>query len=267
MNAQSKPRVEDVRLICSCQRATQGGLLSRIHSRGARLRSIVALALSLPLAVSTLGFGGIQTAPVAAATVPLESKNPPALLSLRGDGLENASGVSGTGDLPDSGTPSRSQVERAREDYFQTRVPYGPLIYREAISNGLEPELVAAIIRAESNFQPRLVSERRAVGLMQLIPSTGDAMGVNDLTDPGENVAAGAKYLKYLHAEFNGNEVLALAAYNAGEGSVRRFDGVPPYRETREYVRKVGRIRAQYRQMVFLHAAGAAAPQAAELAR
>jgi soluble lytic murein transglycosylase-like protein len=140
-------------------------------------------------------------------------------------------------------------------------VPYGALIYREAQRNGLEPELVAAIVRAESNFRPGSVSERNATGLMQVLPSTGAELGAEDLTDPIINVAAGTKHLRRLNAQFGGNLTLTLAAYNAGEGAVRRYAGVPPYRETQEYVRRVSSYRRSYRQAVAHQAAYGAAPE------
>jgi soluble lytic murein transglycosylase-like protein len=127
-------------------------------------------------------------------------------------------------------------VKRA---FFQTEVPFGSIIFREAKKNNLPPELVAAVVHTESKFVPTARSGAGAVGLMQLVPRTGRWLGAQNLTDPTQNVTAGAKYLRYLIDRFGGNTQKAIAAYNAGEGTVRRFGGVPPFRETRNYVSKV----------------------------
>jgi soluble lytic murein transglycosylase-like protein len=85
---------------------------------------------------------------------------------------------------------------------------------------------------------------------MQLVPRTGKWMGARDLTNPAQNIAAGAKYLKYLSERFDGNETKIIAAYNAGEGNVKRFGGVPPFRETRKYVTKVRTYEKEYKNRV-----------------
>jgi hypothetical protein len=130
-------------------------------------------------------------------------------------------------------------TEKVREDFFHKEVPFGSMIYKEAKKNDLRPELVAAVVQAESRFKPTARSGSGAIGLMQLVPRTGRWMGARDLTNPAQNIAAGAKYLKYLNERFDGNETKVIAAYNAGEGNVKRFGGVPPFRETRSYVKKV----------------------------
>jgi len=103
----------------------------------------------------------------------------------------------------------------------------------------VDPALVRAVIETESNWNPSAVSRKGAVGLMQLIPTTAQRFGVNDLYSPQQNVDAGVKYLKTLLERYNGNLDLALAAYNAGEGAVDRAHGVPSFRETRNYVQRV----------------------------
>jgi soluble lytic murein transglycosylase-like protein len=105
---------------------------------------------------------------------------------------------------------------------------------------------VKAVIKAESRCDPTAVSPKGAMGLMQLMPSTVESMGVKDPFDPRENIEAGVRYLKWLLERFNGNIGLALAAYNAGPTRVKRFGRVPPYRETREYVKKVMRFYQDY---------------------
>lgn len=141
-------------------------------------------------------------------------------------------------------------TEQVREDFFKREVPFGSIIYNEAKKNNIRPELVAAVVQAESRFKPTARSGAGAVGLMQLVPRTGKWMGARDLTNPSQNIAAGAKYLKYLNERFDGNETKVIAAYNAGEGNVKRFGGVPPFRETRNYVSKVKNYEQEFHDRV-----------------
>ncbi|HEX7809774.1 MAG TPA: lytic transglycosylase domain-containing protein, partial [Thermoanaerobaculia bacterium] len=141
-------------------------------------------------------------------------------------------------------------TEKARQDFFHKEVPFGSVIYREAKKNNLRPELVAAVVQAESRFKPTARSGAGAVGLMQLVPRTGRWMGARDLTNPAQNIAAGTKYLRYLHERFDGNETKVIAAYNAGEGNVKRFGGVPPFNETRKYVDKVQNYEQDFQNRV-----------------
>ncbi len=141
-------------------------------------------------------------------------------------------------------------TEQVREDFFKKEIPFGSIIYKEAKKNNIRPELVAAVVQAESRFKPTARSGAGAVGLMQLVPRTGKWMGAKDLTNPQQNVAAGAKYLKYLNERFDGNETKVIAAYNAGEGNVKRFGGVPPFKETRSYVVKVRNYEAEFKNRV-----------------
>lgn len=141
-------------------------------------------------------------------------------------------------------------TEKVREDFFHKEVPFGSIIYREARKHNVRPELVAAVVQAESRFKPTARSGAGAIGLMQLVPRTGRWMGARDLTNPAENIAAGTKYLKYLSERFDGNETKIIAAYNAGEGNVKRFNGVPPFRETRNYVSKVQNFEQDYHSRV-----------------
>ena len=106
---------------------------------------------------------------------------------------------------------------------------------------GVDPALVLAVIQAESAFRTDAVSPKDAAGLMQLIPDTADRFGVGNVFDPKENITGGVKYLRWLLAYFQGDVTLALAGYNAGEGAVDRYKGVPPYEETRNYVRIIRR--------------------------
>jgi soluble lytic murein transglycosylase-like protein len=113
------------------------------------------------------------------------------------------------------------------------------LVREAADRHSLDPALVRAVIETESHWNPVAVSNRGAAGLMQLIPTTAQRFGANDVFNPKQNVDAGVHYLKTLLERYNGNLDLALAAYNAGEGAVDRAHGVPAFRETRDYVHKV----------------------------
>ncbi len=119
---------------------------------------------------------------------------------------------------------------------------------RAAFEHRLSPALLLAVMKAESSFNPAVVSKAGAVGLMQLIPETAIRHGVRNLYDTDENVAGGAKHLRYLLDRFHGKLSLALAAYNAGEGVVDRYGKVPPYRETSLYVKKVMRYYRDYKK-------------------
>lgn len=141
-------------------------------------------------------------------------------------------------------------TDQVRKDFFHKEVPFGAIIYKEAQKNNVRPELVAAVVQAESRFKPTARSGAGAVGLMQLVPRTGRWMGARDLTNPAQNIAAGTKYLKYLSERFDGNETKIIAAYNAGEGNVKRFGGVPPFKETRNYVVKVRNYEQDYHNRV-----------------
>lgn len=116
---------------------------------------------------------------------------------------------------------------------------HGPDILRATIGTGVSPALVLAVIAVESAGRTDAVSPKGAQGLMQLIPDTAARFGVTDATDPAQNIRGGVVYLDWLLARFDGDPLLALAGYNAGEGAVERNDGVPPFAETRAYVPKV----------------------------
>jgi soluble lytic murein transglycosylase-like protein len=113
-----------------------------------------------------------------------------------------------------------------------------------ARKNGVRPELIRAIIETESRFDASAVSERGACGLMQLMPRTARSLGVVDCFNASENIHAGARHLSVLLKRYEGSLDMSIAAYNAGEGAVARHRGIPPYRQTRAYVRKVTALLA-----------------------
>ena len=145
-----------------------------------------------------------------------------------------------TTDYKVTGPPSYVTTRPAEdEDVSEDR--YEPLIQEHATRRALRPEHVRAVIQVESGFNPRALSPKGAMGLMQLMPATARSLGVNNPWDPAQNIRGGTDYLRQLLDEYDGNEELALAAYNAGAGAVAKYGRrIPPYRETRDYVRKVG---------------------------
>lgn len=149
--------------------------------------------------------------------------------------------------------PADALVRVDPEDTFESvqakllDVPYASFIAASARANGVAPELVASVIAIESNFNPNAVSWRYARGLMQLMPETAARFGVTHIFDPQQNIEGGTKYLKELLVRYKGDLALTLAAYNAGPDRVEQFRNVPPYRETRNYVR---RVTEKYRNTV-----------------
>ena len=152
--------------------------------------------------------------------------------------------------LNDDGTPNEKKQdvffaemkrinESVRAAFFAEEIPFGELIWEKSKKYKVDPALVAAVIEQESRFKPRAKSHVGARGLMQLMPRTGRWMGARDLYNPEQNVDAGVKYIAYLNKRFKGDTKKIIAAYNGGEGNVMRYGGIPPFRETRTYVKKV----------------------------
>jgi soluble lytic murein transglycosylase-like protein len=133
-----------------------------------------------------------------------------------------------------STTPVAAEATSARE-------LYEPYVLEYSNRHSLRPELVRAVIQVESGYNARALSPKGAMGLMQLMPNTARMLGVQRPYDPEQNIRGGTRYLRLLLDKYDGSEELALAAYNAGSGAVDRYGrNIPPYRETRDYVRKVG---------------------------
>jgi len=124
---------------------------------------------------------------------------------------------------------------------------FDKIIRSAARRHNVDPDLIRAVIKAESNFDSRALSRKGAQGLMQLMPGTAREQNVTDVYDPGENINAGVRHLRTLLDHYRDDVRLSLAAYNAGSNAVERYGGVPPFRETREYVRRVLDYRRRYR--------------------
>jgi len=124
---------------------------------------------------------------------------------------------------------------------------YNGLIDEAAQLYQLPESFIRAVMRVESDFNPNVVSRAGAMGLMQLMPNTARSMGVSDPFDERQNILGGSRYLRILANRFKGDLVLTVAAYNAGEGAVEKYDGIPPYKETQRYVRRVLKHYYAYR--------------------
>jgi hypothetical protein len=133
---------------------------------------------------------------------------------------------------------------RFRDQQPVPDTPYGEMIWETARRHRVNPDLVAAMIEVESDFNAKAVSSKGARGLLQLMPGTAERFGIaaEQLYDPGPNLEAGVRYLAFLIQRFPGDLARILAAYNAGEAQVERYDGVPPFRETRDFIKKVSRL-------------------------
>lgn len=119
------------------------------------------------------------------------------------------------------------------------KYPFKEIIKKASQAYGIDERIITAVIKQESSFNPRAVSRCGAGGLMQLMPATAKSLGVKNVFDVEENVMAGTRYLKQKLEEFDGNLPLALAAYNAGSGAVKKHGGIPPYKETQAYVASI----------------------------
>jgi soluble lytic murein transglycosylase-like protein len=146
--------------------------------------------------------------------------------------------------------PPSDAPDPAAERSFLAKLPYGHAMWRAAERNRLDGLLLAAVVETESSFSPKAVSPDGAIGLMQVIPETGALYGKTNLFDPNVNLEVGCQYLAGLIDRYHGDLELAVAAYNAGPTAVTRYGGVPPFPETRDYVKSVLSRYAEHRQNV-----------------
>jgi soluble lytic murein transglycosylase-like protein len=150
-----------------------------------------------------------------------------------------ANGTISLTNVPSDARYRKIDVEAARFHAILSERELEPVIKRHSFQQQLHPALIRAVIKAESNFDPRAISRAGAIGLMQLMPQTAVRLDVRDMFDPDENVGGGTKYLRQLLYRLHGKLTHELAAYNAGENVVDRYQSLPPIDETRQYVRKV----------------------------
>ncbi|HSP33300.1 MAG TPA: lytic transglycosylase domain-containing protein [Thermoanaerobaculia bacterium] len=241
---------DDFRIICDCQvhARRQRRLWRRSLRAASQLRTRgIALLVGVPIALGALQYP-TEAMNLVVRNTPLRAR--PALTAPHENEFAIFTTPAMREQFLDASLGANSvTIDNVKEQFFRANVPYGSIIYREAVRNGVSPELVAAVVEAESDFRPRLVSNKNALGLMQIVPETGRLMGAEDLFNPTENIAAGTKYLRYLLDRFP-DQRMALAAYNAGEGNVEKFGGIPPFPETINYLRRVSARSAQYRQHV-----------------
>lgn len=183
------------------------------------------------------GFGSIVTSPSAEVKA-----------SILGSANNNVSSVSAAGKFG-ALTGIKNKFNALKTANLNTQIPNvsskAPkaqilsMIDKVAKKHGVDEKLVRALVRQESGFNPNATSHCGAMGLMQLMPATAKGLGVTDPYNPVQNVEGGVKYLKSMLNKYNGNVILALAAYNAGPGAVDKYDGVPPYGETQNYVKSI----------------------------
>jgi soluble lytic murein transglycosylase-like protein len=161
--------------------------------------------------------------------------------------------------LPDPVVPDVKVAEEESVIEFKGSPEVAALVKQLAPQYAIDPQLVMALISVESGFNAKAVSPKNAQGLMQLIPETAERFGVKKVFNPSENIKGGLAYLRWLMAFFEGEVKLVLAAYNAGEGAVERYKGVPPYEETKNYVQ---RITSVYKKSNHPYSTGVVAPSA-----
>ena len=147
-----------------------------------------------------------------------------------------------------SGRLVRTTVMEATSTHTISNPELEKMVDRIAVEQGVESPLVHSVIRAESNYNPNAVSPKGALGIMQLIPATARRFGVSNPFDVAENIQGGVRYLRFLLDYYQGDYPKAIAAYNAGEGAVDKYHGVPPYIETQTYVRRVAKGLESARQ-------------------
>lgn len=153
-------------------------------------------------------------------------------------------------DIPAAGLKESSEIKNANAPTVKQSEEnnFNQLFMDCAEKYDFDPDLLKAVAKAESGFDAKAVSLAGAKGIMQLMPDTARELGVKDILDPAENIAGGTKYLKKMLERYNGDVKLALAAYNAGPGSVDKFGDIPPFAETKNYVNKVQKYYQQIKQ-------------------
>jgi soluble lytic murein transglycosylase-like protein len=206
--------------------------------------ALITLAIATPASAELLFFGEQRTMSVASHRV----EGDRVIVSLRGGGEMSFDRALITKIAPDEVSYSADATAETKEPAVPlvasrglvAKTAFDPIIESAATRHDVDARIVKAVIQVESSFHPRARSSKGAMGLMQLMPKTARQYKARNPYDPASNIEAGTKYLKRLLDEFE--LPLALAAYNAGEGAVRRFGGIPPYAETQAYVTKILRL-------------------------
>jgi len=161
----------------------------------------------------------------------LEQDNSLSQIDAQTDPIINSLGLNQKTSLPPMNLTKLSSASSSTD--------FDEIIEQAANTYNLPADLIKSVIKQESNFNPNAISRAGASGLMQLMPATAKGLGVNNVFDPRENIFAGSKYLRQMLNKYNGNTTLALAAYNAGPGNVDKYGGIPPFKETQNYVKKI----------------------------
>ena len=203
--------------------------------------ALIALAIATPASAELIFFGNDRSMSVASHRF----EGDRVIVSLRGGGEMSFDRTLITKIAPDEVPYSQDATAETKEPGVPivasrglvAKTAFDPIIESAATRHDVDARIVKAVIQVESAFQPRARSSKGAMGLMQLMPKTAQQYKARNPYDPASNIEAGTKYLKRLLDEFE--LPLALAAYNAGEGAVRRFGGIPPYAETQAYVTKI----------------------------
>jgi soluble lytic murein transglycosylase-like protein len=186
-------------------------------------------------------------APATGDTAAFSAAMAAASTSTGADAGSSNAGLAGLASPLGAAIPTATTVASTGPSALPAGTPYGAEITASAQANGLDPALLAGLIKQESGFKPDARSAAGALGLTQLMPGTAAGLGVTNPLDPVQAIEGGAKYLKQQLDRFGGDPARALAAYNAGPGAVERFGGVPPYAETQNYVRAVQANAASFR--------------------
>ena len=199
--------------------------------------------MSIEAVISRIG--QLQAMMAGPAPAPASTQATPTSTTSFSTALQNATAGSGSATLATPATATASATSTSSS--LPAGTPYAAEITSAATANGIDPALLAGLVKQESGFNPNAGSGAGARGLTQLMPGTASGLGVSNVLDPVQSLNGGAKYLKQQLDAFGGDVTKALAAYNAGPGAVQRFGGVPPYAETQNYVRIVQANAAAYR--------------------
>jgi soluble lytic murein transglycosylase-like protein len=215
--------------------------IESVMSRVDQIQAMLAGVTTTPASTSSASFSSAlaDASTSAALSDGSTSTDPTAATGTLASLTAPAGGTAAYGTTAATGTTTGGDLPAS--------VPYAAQITAAAKANGIDPALLAGLIKQESGFNPNAGSAAGARGLTQLMPSTAAGLGVTNVLDPAQSIQAGAKYLKQQLDTFGGDVTKALAAYNAGPGAVKRFGGVPPYAETQNYVRAVQANAAAFR--------------------